>query len=336
MGTTILDIAKALGLSHTTVSRVLNGRQSDLVSEATKERVLKAAQDMVYRPNLAARSLRDTRSNLIGVFGSPFSGVWGHGAPEIVHGLSAVLHTAGYDLFFAFSEPEGQPDALPAWRFDGAIVVQAPTPATIDRLERSGQPVVGVNEVPTGSPAVLPDEAQGVRFALKHLADLGHKTVAYADASCWHFEHFSIVERRNAFLTHTSALDLRAIPLSPDTDERGRDRTAFLRRSVLEGGATAVLAYDHIVAIDILAGVTDLGLRVPQDVSLVCFNDEYLVSRLRPSITTLRMDGNEMGRQAGGVLLELLRGETPTTEHPRRTRIPFTLKARQSTASQGG
>ena len=128
MATTILEIARKLNISHTTVSRVLTNKPNVLVSERTRERVLRAAREMGYAPNLAARSLRDSRTNVIAVFGSPYAGTW----PFIVRGMSRVLHARHYGLFFAISEIDEKDErAIPSWRFDGAIVLQAPTAPTL-------------------------------------------------------------------------------------------------------------------------------------------------------------------------------------------------------------
>ncbi len=329
MATTIREIAQKLNLSHTTVSRVLNNKKDVFVSDQTRMRVMTAAREMCYLPNLAARSLRDSKTNMVGVFGSPRIQLDSGLIPAIIRGIRSVLQAGNLDLFFAFSlEGDEDRSALPAWRFDGAIVLQTPTPATIRHLIELGQPFICINEWVEEVPCILCDDASGTRQALNYLHSLGHQRIAYANSAVWHFDHYSIRERHDTFVTWIREQNL---PLLAGHEDRSAltDRTAFVRSAMIDQKATAVLAYDHVVAIDIMSAAQRLGLRIPQDFSLVGFNDEYLVDRLEPALTVVAPESEEMGRLGAGMLLRRLADETV----PATTRVPEALIIRRSTAA---
>lgn len=326
MAATIREIAQRLNLSHTTVSRVLNNRNNAFISDETRERVLKAAREMRYMPNLAARSLRDSKTNIIGVFCSPRIQLDSGLIPAIIAGIRSVILARQLDMFFAFS-PEEETSALPAWRFDGAIILQSPTAGTLRHLTELNQPFVGVNEKISGIPCILCDDTSGVRRALDHFYEAGHRKMAYANAEAWHFDHYSVTERQEAYLAWMRDHGLEPIP--GHEDRLGSpDRTEFLRTAVQEHGATAILAYDHIVAIDVLASANRLGLRIPSDVSLIGFNDEFPVSRLSPALTVVAPERFEMGRLGAELLLSRL--ADPEFESPEITRVSEELIVRES------
>lgn len=322
-----MEIARRLNISHTTVSRVLNNRSNVFVSEDTRNRVLRAAREMGYRPNLAARSLREARTNVVAVFGSSVPGLAGGITPEIVRGLTAVLHTRSYGLFFALSEPSYEADrVLSSWRFDGAIVLQAPTPSTLKRLSRGEEPFVCVNEWVEGSHAVLSAEAEGTRLALDHLWAFGHRSIAYLTASTWHLPHYSVGERHETYLAFLRERGAHPVPGHEVTMPDG-PLDEYVDAAVVRHGATAILAYDHVIATRVVAAASKLGLRIPGDFSLLSFNDEFPVTQTYPPLSVVAVDGEEMGRQGGGLLLDQL--ESPCKE-PVSVRVPPRLVERES------
>jgi LacI family transcriptional regulator len=332
MAATIREIARKLNISHTTVSRVLSNKKETFIAEETRQRVLTAAKEMGYRPNLAARSLRDSKTNMVGVFGSPRMRLDTGLIPDIIRGIRRVLSDRHFDLFFAFS-PEGEEarSALPAWRFDGAVVLQAPTQATIRHLIEFGQPFICINERIAEIPCILCDEEAATRRALDYLWELGHRRIAYANATKWHFDHYSVHERYDTYLAW---MQERGADLIEDhTDhQRGMDRTDFVRRTVLEQGATAMLVYDHVVAVDIVSAAQRLGLKIPHDFSLICYNNEFPVERLEPALTVVAPESYEMGRLGAEMLLH--RMDAPNEAPPVVTRVSAELILRGSTAAK--
>jgi LacI family transcriptional regulator len=346
---TIMQIAERLQLSHSTVSRVLNNKPNAFIADETRRRVQTAARELGYRPNLAARSLRDARSNLIAIFASPYSGVWSGGAIEISTALADVLHERQLHLFYALVGDDGsEQKAMPVWRFDGAVLMQRPPEATVEHLHQLNLPFVAVNEWVPGAVCVLADDTNGIHQAMDHLWELGHRRIAYAGQSSWHFvEHYSVQERRQAYVTYLTergeapVAGYEFVPTGQETGEMAfRDpdiRLSWLRRAVLEDGVTAVVCYDHLVVMEVLAAAQKLMLRVPQDMSLICFNDDIVTSKLNPPITVVAPQMEMMGHRAGELLLARMdAGETAFppegSPHSIPVRIPERLVVRESTA----
>jgi len=339
---TILEIAQHLNVSHSTVSRVLNNKPHTYISDETRRRVEAAARAMGYRPNLAARSLRDARSNMVGIFAAPNMGIWSGPAVNISEGLTEVLHERQMHLFFALVTADDDERSLPAWRFDGAVLLQQPSEASIRHLLTADRPFVAVNEQVEHGVSVLVDEAGGVRLAMEHLWELGHRRIAYANASQWHYPHYSVSERQEAYLQY--AVDLGIAPdinreYTPPPPPPGTARYSdqlipWLRETIL-AGTTAILAYDHMIAVDILVAAQQLLLRIPQDFSLICFNKEIITEQLQ--FTVIASQGVEMGRVAAKVLLQRMDAEegallTPNSSVPSIIRVPQELIPRASTA----
>jgi len=274
---------------------------------------------------------------MVALFASPYIGIWGGIAPDIARAVSRVLHAHHLDVFFAFDaeddETSDTASGMPAWRFDGAILLQRPTPRTLERLRSSGQPFVAVNEMTEGGVSVLSDETGGVTLALNHLWDLGHRRIAYADVTEWHLPHYSRGERHDVYLAFLRERGVEPVAGHDTVHSENPEETAAWLKRVTSGedGATAVLAYDHIVAVDLLTAAQTLGLRIPQDFSLICFNDEFPVARVAPPLTVVTPQGREMGRRAAEILVD--RMKSPRPETPATPRVPSKLIVRASTAA---
>ena len=198
---TISDVAKVCGVTPATVSRVLNAKKKFSTSEAVREKIIETARKMGYVPDLAARNLNRQQTRIIGVFSSPRTHIAEGINESLLDGFAAVLHPAGYDVFFELSSAQSHGHALPFWRFDGALLMQSPKPETIVELDRRRVPYVCVNER-VGNPvaSVLADDVMGANRALEHLVQMGHKKIAYANALSSYFNHYSVTERYETFL----------------------------------------------------------------------------------------------------------------------------------------
>src|SRR3954465_5584735 len=148
---TITDVARLCGVTPATVSRVLNGKKKFSTSEAVRERIVATAQKLGYVPDLSARNLNRRTTHIIGLFASPQTHLAEGINESLLEGIAEVLHAGGYDVFYELS-PNNAEHALPFWRFDGAILMQAPRQATVTELDRRRVPYVCVNEK-IGSPA---------------------------------------------------------------------------------------------------------------------------------------------------------------------------------------
>ena len=325
---TLTDVARICGVTPATVSRVLNNKKKFSTTDAVREKITETARKLGYMPDLAARNLNRGVTHIIGVFASPQTHIAEGINQSLLEGITSVLHPQGYDVFFELSSNEYRHQAIPAWRFDGAILMQMPRPETIVELDRRHVPYVCVNEK-VGNPQafVLAEDVMGANRALEHLIQLGHKRIAYANAQATYFNHYSVTERYETLLEGVRKNSLHFVgghetpfPIAAD----------FLQDSVVEGRATAVITYDHQIAVMIVGAAQTLGLRIPQDFSLICFNDVFPVALLATPLTAVAVSGREMGRIGADLLLNSL--QKPKTTAGRIIRVAEDLIVRASTA----
>ncbi|HWB54871.1 MAG TPA: LacI family DNA-binding transcriptional regulator [Tepidisphaeraceae bacterium] len=326
---TITDVARLCGVTPATVSRVLNGKKKFSTSEAVREKIIATARKIGYVPDLAARNLNRGTTHIIGLFASPQTHVAEGINEALLEGLAQALHAGGYDVFFELSPTATQDRALPFWRFDGAILLQAPKRETVLELDRRRVPYVCVNER-VGNPVatVIADDAMGMNRVLDHLAQLGHKRLAYANARATYFSHYSVTERYETLLTGARK---RSLHLVDGHENPFSSATEFLEESVVKGKATAVVTYDHHIAVAIVGAAGSKGLKIPDDFSLVCFNDVFPVSMLPPPLTAVAVSGRDMGRIGADLLLNSLVTDRPYVA--REIRVAEDLIVRASTAA---
>lgn len=328
MAVTIVEIAKRAGVSHSTVSRVLNNT-SDVIAKDTRERVLTIAKSMGYVPNLAARSLRDARTRMITVFSAGPGDLWRGANPTIISSAATAFHDAGYELFYSFGSSV-EFARMPAWRFDGAILLDRVPGNLREQLRAQNTPYVVINDIVDEDALIVPDDAQGTEVMLDALFALGHRKIGFVSPGDWYVGHHSIVARQAAFtafmqqhqLAHTLMLGDRI----PD-----ENMDVWLQEQ-LRTGVTAFVANDHHTAIVLMSAASRLGLRIPTDFSLMCFNDEFPLSFLEPPVTCVSPDSELLGRTAAIYLLSLLNDKEQALAHV--TRIPYKLVSRASASAR--
>lgn len=328
---TVKEIAAHCGVSQATVSRVLNGnyKHGFSVSKEVRQRITHVADALGYLPNLAAKNLAQRQTNVVGILGCNALFSWpGNMYHVIIDACVQALHLLDYDVCITVPNLEQTNLELPSWRIDGAIVLQECSKQTIEHMERIGLAYVVVNGVsgPNGS-SVIPDDIQGTKRALAHLMDLGHRRIAYAGPTSEHRKHRSIGERHDTYL---SELDKHKLEPIDGHDKVFRSAPAFLASAVLKNRATAILAYDHIEAMTILHGAHMLDIQIPKQVSLICFNDEYICNMATPPLTTVGVPSRQMGRVAAKMLLKHL--QSPEDYHPECVKLSQDLVVRSSTA----
>ena len=325
---TLTDVARLCGVTAATVSRVLNDKKKNFsTTEAVRQKIWDTARDLKYVPDLSARSLSLRNTRVIGLFASPQTHVAEGINESLLEGITETLHAGGYDVFFGLSPIRSTKNPLPFWRFDGAILMQSPKSETVTELDVRRVAYVCVNER-VGHPAasVLADDAMGMQRAMSHLMQLGHKRFAYANARASYFSHYSVNER---YATLLAGVRDQAIRLLPGHDTPFHSPVEFLRTMVVEGGATAIITYDHQIAVIIMGAAYSLGLRIPQDFSLICFNDVFPVAMLYPPLTAVAVAGREMGRLGADLLLNHLL--SPQPHAGREIRVAEDLIVRGST-----
>jgi LacI family transcriptional regulator len=320
------DIAKLCGVSTATVSRILNKDAEFSASAEVRRQVLEVTRQIGYAPDLAARNLNRKHTSLIGIFASPHTHFSDGINEPLLDGIAEVVHELNFDVFFELSRKDPTPDVLPFWRFDGAILLQAPHPEIATALDNRRVPYVSLNEV-IGKPVstVLADDVMGIQLALTHLQDLGHRTIAYANAEVYAFPHYSIADRHDTLLRWCAENNVTVVE---GHDVRFESADNFLANAVIRQGATAVISYDHRMGIQLLSAAARMGLRVPEDFSLICFNDVFPVAELFPGLTVVAVSGLAMGRVAGKTLIEAIGG---AKDLPSQVKLPEKLIVRAST-----
>lgn len=324
---TLIDVARLSGVTPATVSRVLNKKAKFSVSEAVRERILAAANRLGYAPDLAARSLNARHTQIIGIFTSPQTHI-AEGIYELLlDGIAEVLRASEYDVFVDLSA--ARKHTIPFWRFEGAVLLQSPPAELIAELDRRRVPYVCVNEK-LGKPVaqVLADDRMGMRSAVEHLYQLGHRRIAYANARATYLSHYSVTERYETLLELAGKLKIELV--------RGHNTpfcsaAEFLRDAVLRDKATAIITYDHHIAVTLVGAAHAMNIRIPADVSLICFNDVFPVALMPPPLTAVSVSGREMGRIGAGLLLNSL-GQSKPAAAPMEVRVAEELIVRRSTA----
>jgi LacI family transcriptional regulator len=301
---TIADVARLCGVTAATVSRVLNNNQNFSTTEAVRKKIRDTARDLGYMPDIGARNLSLRSSRIVGLFSSPHIHIAEGINEALIDGITETLHAGGFDVFYGLGRRRATKNRVPDWRFDGAVLLQAPRPEAVEELDSRHVPYVCVNDR-IGTPAafVLADEQMGTKSAIMHLLDLGHERIAYANAMSSYYLHYSNDERYATILAEARKGNFTLVPGHNELFHADA-ASKFLRTMVLEGGATAVIAYDHQIAFMILGASHAMGLRIPQDFSLICFNDVFPTAIVYPSLTCVAVPGREMGRIAAELLLK--------------------------------
>lgn len=327
---TAREIASRCGVSVATVSRVLNSNYKNgfSVRKELHQKITMLAEELGYRPNLAAQNLAQQKTNIIAFLGLNTSFGW----PTNIYILTCetairLFQSNGYNICTAAPNLKRDNTELPPWRVDGVVVLQECSQETIEEMERIQLPYVVVNGV--GGPScssVVPDDVDATQRAINHLLDLGHKRIAYAGPSPEHRHHASIGKRHSTYLSELNAKGLEPISGHETLFTSGLD---FLVSSVLKQNATAIVAYDHVIAMKLLHDTNILNINIPKQVSLICFNDEKLCDLVVPPLTTVGVPSAKMGRVAAEMLLKKI--ESPKTTTPECVKLQEDLVIRSST-----
>lgn len=315
---TVREIARHCGVSNATVSRVLNGNYSNgfSVREEVRQLITQMAEQLGYRPNLAAKNLVKGQTKIISIIGYNTTFGW----PSNIYQLTTeeavrLLQEHHYDVCSTAPNLLRDDTELPPWRVDGILVLQECSPRTIEKMEELHLPYVVINGPcgPLGC-SVIPDDLEATQRAIGYLYELGHRRIAYAGPTPEHRKHMSIQTRQSTYVSEISRRGLEPIRGHEDLF---RDPGEFLVNAVRKEKATAILAYDHVVALKILHDAPALNLSIPEQVSLMCFNDEYVCDIVKPALTTIGAPSREMGKLAAQRLLEQI--EQPWEERTGQT-----------------
>ncbi len=299
----IKDVAQACGVSPTAVSFALNRSREDCpLAETTQLNIIQQAKALGYRPNWRARSMRTRETHAIGLFyeaGLPLpDGVY----YEIVAAFSATLRAKGYHLIFLPADQGTWHDAVHGGRLDGCVVSQRLPETLVEELRQSTLPAVGLNVTDAeGIASVWADDHNGAKLAMEHLYGLGHRDVVFfVDA---HAEaHYSITARASGLTAFADTLK----PGEMNVEQLTGTSQDIAERIAAKDRPTAVVCYSHAEAIPLIRSAHERGVRVPEDVSIICFNDVYPVDLLTPSLTAVAIPTKGIGEQGAELLLSLL------------------------------
>ena len=333
LSATIQDVAKKARVSVTTVSRVLN--ESPAVRPGTRESVLRAIKELGYSPNLLARSLKNRTSHTVGLvvdnIANPFFA-------EIAKGIEDLASSRGYSLFLcntdqSFSRGLNHLAVLQKRGVDGIIYssvgldAEGVLPARIQALHKDGVATVLIGQRAAGLPSnvVLTDDEQGAYQAVTHLIGLGHRRIAYVGGPDTYVNRLRHAGYERACRDHGLAIDPALAVRSNFRVEGGQAATKDLLHDPVR--PTAVFLANDLMAIGALQAARQAGLRVPQDLAVVGFDDISLASYLDPPLTTVRLPKYELGQQAMAKLLQIMAGESPGRE----VILPTELVVRRST-----
>lgn len=325
--TTIHDVARAAGVSVSTVSKAVNGRYG--IADATVRRVLDAVSELGYESSLVASSMRARRTGVIGVLLADFEPF----SAEILKGVGAAVHDTAFDLLAYAGSNQGAGEGwerrslsrLSGTLIDAAIMV---TPTIVNATTEI--PVVAVDPH-TGRadlPTVESDSFGGALAATRHLLELGHRRISFLGGR---------PDLRSAGLRdagYRRALRDAGLPIDPDLIRPGLYEWQTTRDSarVLLGGPerpTAVFAANDLSAIAVIEVARELGIRVPEDLSVIGFDDVPEASRRAQPLTTIQQPMRRLGAVAGEMLLALLAGEPLDELH---VTLPTRLVVRGTTA----
>ncbi len=331
---TIVEVAERAGVGIGTVSRVLNN--TGAVKAETRERVLKAIDELNFRPNQAARQLVTARTGTIAVvlpyLTRPFF-------VNVLHGVEATAAARDYHLQLFNVETEEKRRfylrEMPYHgRIDGLLVVSLPVfDVAVNQLTAARIPTVLVDSFHPQLPSITVDNVAGARLAVEHLIECGHRRIAYICGPLAAELKFPVNQQR--LHGYQAALAAHGIPRVDPYVISGADSHVDGMRMTyqlldLDPRPTAIFAASDVHALGALQAAGERGLRVPHDLAIVGYDDIDLAGYM--SLTTVRQPMVKMGRRGVEMLLDQVDGREGAARH---TTLPVELIVRRSTVDPG-
>lgn len=338
MAVTIRDVAKLAGTSVSAVSVALNSKRNSTirVSQATRDRILEAAKQLGYTPHPIALSLATGRSKVVGLM-LPYADGFADGNPfctQIMTGVLKEVIRNSYNLMLYTASsgvPMDQAAMLVGSRVEGLVLVMPPHQSSVFvKCEKRDIPYISILRDPEeGAWTVNCDDYQGGRLAAQHLIKLGHRKVAHlagtsdVNTSSPRQEGF-----RDAFREAGIEIpDKYIVPTGFDW----KFGLAVMEKCLKEWGddrPTAIFAANDLCAEGAMRAIKAAGLRIPEDISVIGYDDTWLSSMTQPPMTTVHMPIEPMGEMAAKMLIDRLEGKAPENMQPN---FPVSLTVREST-----
>lgn len=334
---TLADLAEAAGVSRTTASLVMTGRGRELrISHDVEQRVLRAADELGYRPNAVSVGLRTGTTRTIGFVSDTVA--TSHLAGDMIKGALEAARERGVMLFIG--ESEGDPElergllhAMQDRQVDG-IILAAMFTRTI-KVPKDIGPAVLLNALPrpaSGLPSIVPDEIEAGRSAARVLLDAGHHDEVYvigAGPTLQDVPADSVAAVERLIGIRETGLKIAGARVCPDWQpEHG---LAATRALLADHRPRALICLNDRVAIGAYQALAEAGLSVPGDVSVVSFDDHPIASWMWPKLTTVALPHYDLGRKAVEVLFAQMAGEV---EPGQVFRVPMPVRHRESVVAR--
>lgn len=309
MRVTIKDIARIAGVSHTTVSRALRG--NPVIAQETAARIRTIAREQGYHVSAAARSLKTSRSQTIGIILSYLDDPY---FSRVLEGIEDTVQPQGYSLFVAASHHDVERErevaaAMMEHQVDGVILCAPPFRVEHSRrLEGGGLPLVVVNNQGADDYryAIDHDDFLGARQVVHYLVEIGHRQIAYlANPQAGRTNR----NRQDGYTVELAACGLAVPPEYLIEGSGGRPEGGYegaLRFLSLKERPTAIFCFNDMMAVGLMRGLQAAGLRIPQDCSVAGFDNIDLAAYLNPPLTTYDQPRYELGAEAARLMLNLL------------------------------
>jgi LacI family transcriptional regulator len=316
MPVSLTNVAKVAGVSIATASRILTGVDYP-VTDKTRQKVLKAAEDLGYRPNLIARSLRLEQSFTIGIIVenilSPF-------IPPIIRGMQERLKQHDYVGITLDSnwDPIVETEAIERLgmrQIDGIIFVESYLRSSDEVSALIDKPHLFVHRLfnSLGDNSIVPDDRYGARIAVKHLVELGHRRITLINGpEGWDAATNRLAGYQEELAASGIAFDPTLVKQGDWQVQSGYSATQQLLAS--RERPTAIFAANDLMALGAIYATQEAGLKVPDDLAIVGYDDRDFAGFVRPALTTVQMPCEKMGHVAAESLLSLIRGEIKVVE----------------------
>ena len=325
MKVTIRQIAKQLGVHHTTVSRAL--RNSPRISENMRQRIKSLAIKLGYRPNLVASGLSTRKTFNVGLIVADISTTF---FSQVARGVEDTMRRAGYNVFICNTDDKIEDekfhwDALISRGVDGIIISPANLkPRYLQKLLGAGVPIVFIDRCLPSLRAsyVITDHFSGGYQMTKYLLSLGHRRIAYVRGEV---EMGRFYGYRQALKEYGIPVDNSLTPVCDFTIEGGKKAAKKLVR--MEHPPTAIFCVNDPVALGAMKAIREHGFRIPEDISLAGFDNADFAEFLQPPLTTVHQSKYELGEEAAKILLQEMNGKL---REPKKIEIKPVLVIRDS------
>jgi DNA-binding LacI/PurR family transcriptional regulator len=331
---TAKDVARKAGVSIATVSRVVNKQET--VAPHMRARVLQAIEALGYQPSRTAQRLRAKRGHVIGLI---ISDVQNPYFTAVARGIEDVAYQHGYSLILCNSDEDSEKERLYLDVMRAEAVAGVILATTVEdnpgvrQLTDNGIPVVAIDRQLTdpGIDSVMVDSVQGTVEALSYLIELGHQRIGFI---CGPLTITTMRERRDGYVLAHRRHGLPVLPqlMQFDSPKQAGGYACALELLRQQPMMTAIFASNNLMAMGALKAVQERGLRIPEDISVVCFSDMPWGALLQPPLTVISQPDYELGQKAAELMVERL-------EHPDKPvahlQLDLKLIVRASTGRPG-